>query len=72
MNQCHGTGTPTGDPIEVRAVGNVFGERGVLIGSVSLSTPVHYSLFALLFQGDDSSDGDRSNQTSVIQKGLLD
>jgi hypothetical protein len=33
--QCHGTGTSTGDPIETTAVGNVFGERGVYIGSVS-------------------------------------
>lgn len=32
--QCHGTGTATGDPIEASAVGNVFGESGVLIGSV--------------------------------------
>ncbi|KAL8643711.1 MAG: hypothetical protein Q9226_008169, partial [Calogaya cf. arnoldii] len=32
--ECHGTGTATGDPIETTAVGNVFGERGVLIGSV--------------------------------------
>ncbi|KAL2163841.1 hypothetical protein VTH06DRAFT_5900 [Thermothelomyces fergusii] len=32
--ECHGTGTPTGDPIEARAVGNVFGDRGVYIGSV--------------------------------------
>ena len=32
--QCHGTGTPTGDPLETTAVGNVFGDSGVLIGSV--------------------------------------
>ncbi|KAK3317264.1 putative polyketide synthase [Cercophora scortea] len=32
--ECHGTGTPTGDPIETRAVARVFGEKGVLIGSV--------------------------------------
>jgi acyl transferase domain-containing protein len=32
--ECHGTGTATGDPIETRAVGNVFGKSGVLIGSV--------------------------------------
>jgi acyl transferase domain-containing protein len=33
-SQCHGTGTPTGDPIETTAVGNVFGRKGVYIGSV--------------------------------------
>ncbi|ROV97139.1 hypothetical protein VMCG_07466 [Cytospora schulzeri] len=32
--ECHGTGTPTGDPIELKAVGNIFGARGVYIGSV--------------------------------------
>ena len=32
--ECHGTGTATGDPIETTAVGNVFGDKGVLIGSV--------------------------------------
>ena len=32
--ECHGTGTATGDPIETTAVGNVFGENGVIIGSV--------------------------------------
>lgn len=34
MVECHGTGTPTGDPIETRAVARVFGETGVYIGSV--------------------------------------
>ncbi|ORY58730.1 KR domain-containing protein [Pseudomassariella vexata] len=32
--ECHGTGTPAGDPIETEAVGNVFGEKGVYIGSI--------------------------------------
>lgn len=32
--ECHGTGTPVGDPIEARAIATVFGERGVYIGSV--------------------------------------
>ncbi|EFQ96996.1 fatty acid synthase S-acetyltransferase [Nannizzia gypsea CBS 118893] len=34
MVECHGTGTPTGDPIEAGAVARVFGEKGVYIGSV--------------------------------------
>ncbi|KAK8011011.1 hypothetical protein PG990_009976 [Apiospora arundinis] len=32
--ECHGTGTSTGDPLEAIAVANVFGEKGVYIGSV--------------------------------------
>ncbi|WAO96249.1 Carrier domain-containing protein [Fusarium falciforme] len=36
--ECHGTGTPTGDPIEATAVGNVFGQHGVYIGSVKPNT----------------------------------
>jgi acyl transferase domain-containing protein len=32
--ECHGTGTPVGDPLETRAVANVFGKNGVYITSV--------------------------------------
>jgi len=34
MVECHGTGTPVGDPLEVNAVARVFGDKGVFIGSV--------------------------------------
>lgn len=34
--ECHGTGTPIGDPLEAAAVAKVFGgDRGTYIGSVS-------------------------------------
>lgn len=36
--ECHGTGTPVGDPIEVQAVSRVFSEHRqerLLIGAVS-------------------------------------
>ncbi|KAI1459633.1 hypothetical protein F4805DRAFT_48404 [Annulohypoxylon moriforme] len=32
--ECHGTGTRIGDPTETAAVANVFGQKGVYIGSV--------------------------------------
>ena len=34
MVECHGTGTPVGDPLETRAVANCFGTNGVTITSV--------------------------------------
>ncbi|KAK9439737.1 KR domain-containing protein [Metarhizium brunneum] len=32
--ECHGTGTAVGDVVETTAVGSIFGDRGVYIGSV--------------------------------------
>ncbi|TDZ54076.1 Highly reducing polyketide synthase FUM1 [Colletotrichum trifolii] len=34
MVECHGTGTAVGDTIEANTVGTVFGEKGMIIGSV--------------------------------------
>lgn len=33
--ECHGTGTAVGDAVEATAVAEVFGEKGIIIGSVS-------------------------------------
>lgn len=32
--ECHGTGTPVGDPIETEAIAQCFGDKGVVITSV--------------------------------------
>lgn len=34
MVECHGTGTAVGDPLELEAIANCFGDRGVYVGSV--------------------------------------
>jgi len=38
--ECHGTGTPTGDPLEARAVARIWGPHGgVLMGAVRTPIP---------------------------------
>ena len=32
--ECHGTGTPTGDPIEVKSVGDIFGSQLTCLGAL--------------------------------------
>ncbi|OLN97381.1 Lovastatin diketide synthase LovF 1 [Colletotrichum chlorophyti] len=34
MVECHGTGTQVGDPLEVGAIANIWGDHGIYIGSV--------------------------------------
>ena len=46
--ECHGTGTAIGDPIETTAVANVFGEKGVYIGSVKVHQLSHPLMWFLL------------------------
>ena len=53
--ECHGTGTPIGDPIEANAVARVFGKHGMIIGSVR-------HIFILLTEIDVPQ---RSNPMSV-------
>lgn len=61
--ECHGTGTPVGDPLEMQTVAAVFGEKGIYCGSVGLRT----CYVASLLIGDKC----RLSRMSVIQKGLL-
>ena len=45
--ECHGTGTPVGDPAEVGAVARVFGESGIVIGAVSSFSSSETCLYCL-------------------------
>lgn len=45
MVECHGTGTPTGDPIETKAVAQVFGESGVYIVRIIFENLFPFSRF---------------------------
>lgn len=39
MVECHGTGTPVGDPLEAQAVADCFGDKGILMTSVGYHHP---------------------------------
>jgi acyl transferase domain-containing protein len=39
--ECHGTGTPIGDPLETEAIADCFGDHGVIITSVRLPFSYH-------------------------------
>ena len=61
--ECHGTGTPVGDPIEVQAVSRVFSEHRqerLLIGAVSCH-------FYLILSADILSN---QMNSSIIQSQL--
>lgn len=46
--ECHGTGTAAGDAVEVGALANVFGDKGVYITSVSAPLPTYLEDFWLI------------------------
>lgn len=49
--ECHGTGTPVGDPIEASAVARVFGKEGMIIGSVRALTLCRQLTMELIGKG---------------------
>ena len=67
--ECHGTGTPVGDPIEVEGVARVFQrnvaqEGPLLIGSVSYIIPVCYRLANKYMTGQNKSWAQRGHKWS--------
>lgn len=60
--ECHGTGTPVGDPIEANAVARVFGRDGMIMGSVHCPLPRY---------GNVKLTDQRSNPMSVTLNPLV-
>ena len=67
--ECHGTGTPVGDPIEVEGVSRIFKrdiDKGpILIGSVSIISAPYSIRFnravLMILQGENKPRSQRSN-----------
>lgn len=71
--ECHGTGTPVGDPLEVEAVGRVFASvkserKPLLIGSVSVTLLKLLIYQALMPNQSSNQTWDILNLQAVLQQ----
>jgi acyl transferase domain-containing protein len=62
--ECHGTGTPVGDPLETGAVARCFGDKGMIITSASASLMVYEQPKKQI----PNNLFTRSNQMSAMEK----